>query len=332
MILVTHERCFDHDAGVAHPERPARLRAVLEGVAAADLDTDLVRLDAVPAPQAAVLGVHDPLLLGTLQSVDTAGGGRIDPDTAMNAASLEAAMLAAGAGLVALDALGEGLGEAAFCAVRPPGHHATPNRSMGFCLLNNVAVTARTLADRGERVLIVDYDAHHGNGTQDVFYDDPRVLFVSFHQSPLYPGTGGLTERGRGDGVGTNVNVPLPPGATGEHYRAAWDDVVAPIVDSFDPTWLLVSAGFDGHRADPITELGLTAGDFADLTLAVLESVGPQRRIVFLEGGYDLDALRGSTTAVVRALAGERHHPERPSSGGPGEEAVHAAARVHRTE
>lgn len=155
---------------------------------------------------------------------------------------------------------------------------------------------------------------------------------MSFHQSPLYPGTGRLTERGRGEGVGTTVNVPLPPGATGEHYRAAWDDVVAPIVDGFGPTWLLVSAGFDGHRADPITELGLTAGDFADLTLAVLESVDAGRRIVFLEGGYDLAALRSSTTAVVRALAGERHHPERPSSGGPGEEAVHAAARVHLGE
>src|SRR5690606_33215987 len=139
-------------------------------------------------------------------------------------------------------------------------HHALPARAMGFCLFNNVAVAAAALADRGERVLIVDYDAHHGNGTQDVFYDDARVAYVSFHQSPLYPGTGTLAETGEGPGLGLNVNVPVPPGATGDVYRAAVDEVLARLVERFTPSWLLISAGFDGHRADPLTDLGLTSG------------------------------------------------------------------------
>lgn len=200
---------------------------------------------------------------------------------------------------------------------------------MGFCLLNNIAVAAAMLADRGERVLIVDYDAHHGNGTQDAFYADPRVLFVSIHQWPLYPGTGSLGETGSAEGTGTTVNIPMPPGATGEHYRRAWDEVVAARIEAFDPTWVLVSAGFDAHRLDPITDLGLSSGDYADLTLDIVKVVPPGRRLVFLEGGYDLDALAMSTAAVLRALAGDRHHPESPSSGGPGAEAVVAAAAAH---
>jgi acetoin utilization deacetylase AcuC-like enzyme len=203
---------------------------------------------------------------------------------------------------------------------------------MGFCLLNNVAVTAAALADQGERVMILDYDAHHGNGTQDVFYNDPRVLFISLHQSPLYPGTGPLHERGSGDAVGTTVNIPMPPGATGEHYRAAWDEVIAPVAEAFAPTWLLISAGFDGHRADPITELGLSSADIADLTADALAIVGAGRRMVFLEGGYDLDAIASSTQSVMSALVGERVHLETPTSGGPGADAVQQARRVHVTD
>ena len=196
-------------------------------------------------------------------------------------------------------------------------------------LVNNVAVAAALLADRGERVLIVDYDAHHGNGTQDAFYADPRVMFVSFHQYPLYPGTGALTEQGVGAGAGTTINIPMPAGATGDHYRRTWDDVLTARVEAFAPTWVLVSAGFDAHRFDPITDLGLSSGDYADLTLDIVKVVPPGRRIVFLEGGYDLDALAMSTAAVLRALAGERHHPETPTAGGPGAEAVAAAAIAH---
>jgi len=199
---------------------------------------------------------------------------------------------------------------------------------MGFCLFNNVAVTAAALADRGERVLVVDYDAHHGNGTQDVFWRDGRVAYASYHQFPLYPGTGGLREVGGGDGLGATLNLPLPPGTTGDAFLAGVDEVLAPFAATFDPTWLLISAGFDAHRADPITDLGLSAGDYADLTAALLTLVPAGRRIVFLEGGYDLEALAGSAAACVGALVGERIVPEPPTGGGPGRDAITAAALV----
>ena len=197
---------------------------------------------------------------------------------------------------------------------------------MGFCLFNNVAVTAAALAARGERVLVVDYDAHHGNGTQDIFWSDERVAYASFHQYPLYPGSGGLREVGAGAGRGTTINLPLPAGATGDAYRAGVDEVLAPFAAAFEPTWLLISAGFDAHRADPITDLGLSAGDYADLTAALLELAPPGKRVVFLEGGYDLDALATSSAACVAALLGQRLVPEPVTSGGPGREAVTAAA------
>jgi acetoin utilization deacetylase AcuC-like enzyme len=201
---------------------------------------------------------------------------------------------------------------------------------MGFCLVNNVAVTAAALADRGERVLIVDWDAHHGNGTQDVFYEDPRVLYVSLHQYPLYPGTGRLDETGAGAGVGTTVNLPLPPGTTGEAYLAAVDDVIVPAAERFGPTWVIASAGFDAHRDDPLTNMGLTAGDFADLTERIMRLAPAGRRLAFLEGGYDLEALANSAGACVAGLAGESFRPEPSTSGGPGRNVVEMARDLHR--
>ena len=214
--------------------------------------------------------MHPAAYLSHLKLVSEAGGGRLDPDTAVSAGSWAAALLAAGAGLTAIAALQRGEGTAAFCAVRPPGHHATRDESMGFCLISNVAVAAMALVDQGERVIILDYDAHHGNGTEAVFFDDPRVLFVSFHQWPLYPGTGAAHDLGVGNGFGYTMNIPLPPNATGEHYLRAFDELVAPRAQAFAPTWLIISAGFDGHRDDPITDLGLSSGDFALLTQRAL--------------------------------------------------------------
>jgi acetoin utilization deacetylase AcuC-like enzyme len=200
---------------------------------------------------------------------------------------------------------------------------------MGFCLVSNIGVVAAALASRGERVWILDFDAHHGNGTQDVFYDDPRVLFVSLHQWPLYPGTGRLTETGSDDGAGTTLNVPLPAGATGDVYLRAFDDVIAPVVERFDPTWLLISAGFDAHRDDPLTELGLSAGDFPLLTRRAMAMVPSGRTLAMLEGGYDLDALSSCATAVLGTLAGvDLMAAEAPSHGGPGASAVEAVRRL----
>jgi acetoin utilization deacetylase AcuC-like enzyme len=203
---------------------------------------------------------------------------------------------------------------------------------MGFCLLNNVAVTAAAIADGGERVLIVDIDAHHGNGTQDIFYADARVAYVSFHEWPLYPGTGRLDETGTGAGAGTTCNLPLPAGATGDVYLAGIDEVVAPLAERFGPDWLLISAGFDAHRADPLTGLGLSAGDYGLVAQRLRELVPPGRVVAFLEGGYDLAALAACVEATVPALIGApvpAPAGEGPTGGGPGRPVVRAAADLH---
>jgi acetoin utilization deacetylase AcuC-like enzyme len=324
VLLVSHPDYLAHDVA-GHPERPERLRAVDEGVALAGLGDELRRVAAEEATEADIERIHTADYVAALKRFCLTGGGWLDGDTAAVPASWEAALRAAGAGPTAIARLDAGEASAAFCAVRPPGHHALPARAMGFCLFNNVAVAAAALADRGERVLIVDYDAHHGNGTQDTFYTDDRVVYVSLHQHPLYPGTGSLLETGDAEGEGTTVNLPLPPGTTGDVYRAAVDEVVVPVAETFGPTWLLISAGFDAHRRDPLTGLALSSGDYADVTAALIELVPPGRRLLFLEGGYDLEALRSSSAATLAALAGAPVRPEPATSGGPGRDVVSAA-------
>ncbi len=329
LLVATDPRFADHQPGVGHPERPARLDAVARGIREAGLDEALVHVEPRLATDDDLARVHARRLVEALDRFDQAGGGNIDADTAMGPGSMEAARLAAGAGLELAERLEAGEADTGFCAVRPPGHHATSTRAMGFCLFNNVAVTAAALADRGEKVLVVDYDAHHGNGTEEVFWRDPRVLYVSLHEWPLYPGTGALGDVGAGDGIGATINVPLPAVATGDVYRRAVADLVAPAAAAHGTTWLLVSAGFDAHRADPLTGLGLRAGDFADITDDLLQLVPGGRRLLFLEGGYDLDGLADSVGATLARVAGVDHRPEPATSGGPGADAVAAAVAVH---
>lgn len=338
VLIAGDPRFAEHLTGDHHPERPSRLRALSAAFDSPVLDGALRRIEFQPAPPEVIGLVHPHTMLQRLEDMVAVGGGWIDADTACSAQSLDAAHLAVGAGLGAVEALRRGDGDAAFCAVRPPGHHATRTQSMGFCLVSNIAIVARTLVDAGERVWIFDFDAHHGNGTQDVFYDDPRVLFVSTHQWPLYPGTGRRSEIGAGDGIGATINIPLPAAATGDVYLRAFDSVVAPAVERFAPTWLLISAGFDAHREDPLTELGLTAGDFAALTRRATALVPKGRVLAMLEGGYDLRALRDSSLAVLGALTDADRDveavigpDEAPSSGGPGADAVEATvAQWHR--
>ncbi len=327
LLVATDPEFAAHDPGPGHPERVARLEAVAAGLAAAAVDDAFVALEPRDATRADLERVHSPAMLDALEALAGNGGGHLDADTVASAGSWGAARRAAGAGLAAVDALQRGEGTAAFLGVRPPGHHATGRVAMGFCLLNNVAVTAAALATRGERVCVIDYDAHHGNGTQDIFFSNPNVCYVSLHEWPLYPGTGRLQDTGHGAGAGTTCNFPLPAGATGDVYLRAFDEVVTPLVDGFGATWVLVSAGFDAHRADPLTGLDLSAGDYGDLAArAVALAPGPGRVIVFLEGGYDLGALRDGVATTVRVLAGEPARPaEAPTAGGPGGAVVEAA-------
>ena len=329
VLLVTDERFLDHHPGNRHPEQPDRLEAVWSGLGSAGLQDAIVRREPVAASEEDLLRCHGANHLAELTELDHLGGGRVDPDTAMSSGSWLAARLAAGAGLEAVAALRAGVAHVGFCAVRPPGHHATPKQAMGFCLINNVAVTASFLVNAGERVAIVDIDAHHGNGTQEAFYDDPRVLFVSLHQWPLYPGTGAEEEMGVGEGIGATINLAMPARAAGNSYRYGFDRVVIPAVERFSPDWLLVSAGFDAHRDDPLTDLGLTSGDYADLTTSLVALVPRGRCVLFLEGGYDLEALANSSGASIAAAIGVKHRPEPASGDGPGSESVDRAVEMH---
>ncbi|MEO7325135.1 MAG: histone deacetylase family protein [Dokdonella sp.] len=303
VALYTHARCLEHDPGPGHPESPARLAAVL-----AALDDPryalLERIDAPLATHAQLARVHRVELIDQiLANVPDAGWFRLDADTVMSPASAEAALRAAGAVCAAVDAAISNIRPRAFCAVRPPGHHATPSTAMGFCLFNSIAVgTAHAIARHGlARVAIIDFDVHHGNGTQDIFWSDARVLYASSHQWPLYPGTGARGETG----AGNIINAPLAAGAGSKEFRQAYESIVLPALEAFSPQLVMISAGFDAHRLDPLANLDLDAGDYGWVTrrLVDLANRHAQGRIVSsLEGGYSLTALRESTVAHVDAL------------------------------
>lgn len=303
--LYTHPACLQHDPGPDHVERPARLRAVLQA-----LDHDhFAALERVEAPQAnreQLLRVHSASHIDEIVNGVPAGGRRaLDPDTMMSHGSAEAALHAAGAVIAAVDAVLAGTPRRAFCAVRPPGHHATRDRPMGFCLFNNIAVgAAHALAVHGvKRVAIADFDVHHGNGTQDIFEREPRVLFASSHQSPLYPGSGCENERG----VGNICNATMSPDAGSQVFRELWKSVLLPRLHAFKPQLVMISAGFDAHRDDPLADIRLGHEDYAWITeqlVNLAETHADGRLVSSLEGGYDLAALATSASAHVTALLG----------------------------
>ncbi|MEO6138448.1 MAG: histone deacetylase family protein [Luteimonas sp.] len=302
MHVYTHPACLEHDTGPGHAERPERLTAVTSALRGAFPDA-LDWRDAPRATHEQLLRAHTSSLLHLV--IDSAPTQRIqlDPDTVLSPDSAEAGLRAAGAAIAAVDAVLAGETKRAFCAVRPPGHHATSDTAMGFCLFNSVAVAAlHAMQVHGlTRVAIVDFDVHHGNGTQAIFEHDPRVLYLSSHQMPLYPDTGFAHECG----VGNIVNAPLPPGAGSELFRAAWEMQLLPALDTFGPQLLLVSAGFDAHRLDPLAQLQLEGGDYAWLTtqLVTMANRHAQGHVVsLLEGGYNLEALRDCSVAHVGAL------------------------------
>jgi acetoin utilization deacetylase AcuC-like enzyme len=304
-LLYTDDAFLQHDTGLGHPERPDRLRSIVEA-----LDTPrfsgLRRRQPQEATREQLERVHDPAYVEHLLAlVPKMGTVTLDSDTILSPGSGTAALRAAGALVAAVDTIMHGAADRAFCAVRPPGPHAEPARGMGFCLFNNVAIgAAHALAAHGlERVAIVDFDVHHGNGTQAAFYDQPAVLFGSSHQMPLYPGSGLATETG----VGNIVNMPLRPGSRGPEFRAAWEGEFFPRLEAFHPQLLFVSAGFDGHRDDPLANLDLHERDYAWITnelVRIAEEACDGRIVSTLEGGYDLDALSRSVAAHVGALAG----------------------------
>jgi acetoin utilization deacetylase AcuC-like enzyme len=302
--LITHPACLNHEPPPGHPERPARLQEVLKALERTEF-RGLLRKPAPKAGREALARAHsEEFVEAVLGAIPEAGFARLDSDTIVSPGSGEAALRAAGAVILGVDVVLAGEAKNAFCAVRPPGHHATQNCAMGFCLFNNVAVGAlHARAVHGlRRIAVVDFDVHHGNGSQEIFAPDPQLFYASTHQSPLYPGTGRADETG----IAHNIfNVPLPPGAGGVEFRRAFETILLPALAKFEPEFLIISAGFDAHREDPLAQLRLDETDFAwatEMLCAAAERICLGRVVSALEGGYDLEATARSASAHVQAL------------------------------
>jgi len=302
-VLLSDPRFFRHRSNGYHPERPERLEAARAAIERSELGFAPI------APRAAteeeLLRVHTPDFVKWLRTL-SGEQGFLDADTYVGPESVEVAELAAGGTIAMIDALIDGPVKRGVALVRPPGHHARPDHAMGFCLINNVAVAAAHARARGlGRVAIVDWDVHHGNGTQDAFYEDPSVLYVSTHQFPFYPGTGAVLETGEGDGKGYTVNVPLTAGGGDAVYRAAFERVILPVLEDYEPELVLVSAGFDASARDPLAEMTLSAEAFGWMARAlrrVADASAAGRIALVLEGGYDLVALEAGLLAATRGI------------------------------
>ena len=317
--LVLHEDCSLHDTGWRHPEHQGRLPAIVHALHrdTPDLQNVTLQREGVPVSERELLLVHTPehverLRQARARAVHANHIVPLDNETLMSPASWDAMLAAAGCVITACDAVLKGEARDGFALTRPPGHHATQTVAMGFCLVNNVAIATRVLQERGiERVLIIDWDVHHGNGTQDIFYDDASVYYMSLHQYPWYPGTGSREERGNGDGRGTTRNVPLPAGTTGAQFVDVFKRELDATLSEFTPDFVLVSAGFDCLRGDPLGELLLEPGDLHEITTHLMNSVSHGRIVHTLEGGYNPPRTADGVVAVVRALVGlDAHNAE----------------------
>ncbi|MCS7050276.1 MAG: histone deacetylase [Thermomicrobium sp.] len=307
-VVVTSRYFLEHDTG-DHPERPARLEAILRFLERTGRLEDRWIVEPDPADEATIALVHDWQYIEELRAFAARGGGWLDADTVVTARSYDVARLAVGAAVGGVDLVMRGEAPRAFALVRPPGHHAEPDRGMGFCLFNNVAVAAAYALERYglQRVAIIDWDVHHGNGTQAAFYRSDRVFFVSLHQWPLYPGTGRLDEVGEGPGRGYTLNLPLPPRSDDRVYLEAFDRHIGPRLESYRPELVLVSAGYDAHYADPLAAMSVTEHGFAGMATRVRQWAGEWsggRLVLVLEGGYNLSALASSVGATLDALDG----------------------------
>jgi len=307
VAFVFHDDCLKHDNGPGHPERPDRLLAIQKRLAERGLLDRLLLLQPDEAPLDSLALVHDRSYIEAIRRACERAPVRLDPDTGVSPGSWRAALLSAGGALLACDAVLAGKARSAFVCTRPPGHHAEAGRAMGFCLFNNIAVAARHLqrAHGLGRILIVDWDVHHGNGTQHMFETDPTVFYFSTHQFPFYPGTGSARETGSGRGAGFTLNYPMPVGSGDAQYIEVFQSVLCPEIDRVQPEAILISAGFDAHRDDPLAGMSLTEKGYAALTSILREAAGRHcdgRIISLLEGGYDLQALAASVEAHLLAL------------------------------
>lgn len=306
--LIYDPRYLGHDMGAGHPESPNRLRAIMQQLGQSGTAARLTMIAPREAEDEWITQIHTTAYLSMLKAnAPVSGRLSLDPDTSMSPGSLTAAYLAAGGALAAVDAIMGKQVDHVFCAVRPPGHHAEAGRAMGFCLFNNVAIAARYVQKKYglTRVLIVDWDVHHGNGTQHSFEDDPSVLFFSTHQYPHYPGTGRESERGRGAGDGFTINVPMEAGEGDDEYRAVFLKSLVPTADVFKPEFVIISAGFDAHKDDPLASMGLTEDGYADLTgivAGIAKRHAGGRILSSLEGGYHLTSLAASVDRHIQAL------------------------------
>jgi len=307
VAFVFHDDCLKHDNGAGHPERPDRLLAIQKRLAERGLLDRLLLLQPDEAPLDSLALVHDRAYIEAIRRACERAPVRLDPDTGVSPGSWRAALLSAGGALLGCDAVLAGKARSAFVCTRPPGHHAEAGRAMGFCLFNNIAVAARHLqrAHGLGRILIVDWDVHHGNGTQHMFESDPTVFYFSTHQFPFYPGTGSARETGSGRGAGFTLNYPMPAGSGDAEYIEVFQSVLCPEIDRVQPEAILISAGFDAHRDDPLAGMSLTEKGYAALTSILREAAGRHcdgRIISLLEGGYDLQALAASVEAHLLAL------------------------------